>query len=232
MELKYKHIFFDLDHTLWDFEKNSQETLEHLYHHYGLKNFGVQHPDDFIVVYEKINHAMWAQYNRGEIDKATLREKRFTDSFAALGVNKEHIPQGIWQLYLDICPTKTNVFPHALEVLEYLHDRYTLSIITNGFEETQHRKLSHSGIAPFINHVLTSESIGFAKPDPRIFEHLLSTHGAGNHEAIMIGDNIETDIGGAKAAGIDHIFFNPEKIPHSHSVQAEIHSLLQLKELL
>lgn len=232
MELKYKHIFFDLDHTLWDFEKNSQETLEHLYHHYGLKDFGVQHPDDFIAVYEKINHAMWAQYNRGEIDKATLREKRFTDSFAALGVDEAHIPQGIWQLYLDICPTKTNVFPYALEVLEYLHGRYTISIITNGFEETQHRKLNHSGIAPFINHVLTSESIGFAKPDPRIFEHLLNTHGAGSHEAIMIGDNIETDIGGAKAAGIDHIFFNPEKTPHSHAVQAEIHSLLQLKELL
>lgn len=232
MELKYKHIFFDLDHTLWDFEKNSQETLEHLYHHYGLKNFGVHHPDDFIAVYEKINHAMWAQYGRGEIDKATLREKRFTDSFAALGVDEAHIPQGIWQLYLDICPTKTNVFPHALEVLEYLHNKYTLSIITNGFEETQHRKLSHSGIAPFISHVLTSESIGFAKPDPRIFEHLLNTHGADIREAIMIGDNIETDIGGAKAAGLDHIFFNPEKMPHSYVVQTEIHSLLQLKELL
>lgn len=232
MQNKYEHIFFDLDHTLWDFEKNSQETLEHIYHQYKLKDFGVHHPDAFIEVYEKINHAMWDLYNRGLMDKATLREKRFTDSFIALGVDAAHVPQGIWEQYLAICPTKTNLFPHAIEVLQYLNQKYTLSIITNGFEETQHRKISHSGIAPYISHMVTSEKAGFAKPDPRIFEYVISLNNTTPSLTIMIGDNADTDIGGAKAAGIDHVFFNPLQQQHGHTMQHEIHSLLQLKDIL
>jgi len=232
MKKKYKHIFFDLDHTLWDFEKNSEETLVHLYYHYGLKNYNVTHPDIFIETYRRINHQMWDLYNRGLIDKETLRKKRFTDAFAELGIGEDKIPGDIWDLYLQICPTKTNLFPHAIEVLEYLHGQYCISIITNGFEETQHRKIRHSGIAPYITHLLTSEKAGFAKPDPRIFQHLAQLCRADFCDTIMIGDSIEADINGAKAAGIDHVFFNPEKIEHQYELQHEIHSLLFLKDIL
>lgn len=232
MPQKYQHIFFDLDHTLWDFEKNSEETLEHLYHHYQLQNWGIEGPSPFIDTYRRINHQMWDAYTKGEISKDTLREERFTRSLIELGVPPAEIPNGIWQLYLDICPTKTNLFSHALEILRYLAQYYTLSIITNGFEQTQQKKIEHSGIAPYIKHLVTSEKTGFAKPDPRLFFHVLEINKAQANEAIMIGDNITTDIGGAITCGIDHVFFNPEKTEHSHTVQHEIHTLLQLKEIL
>lgn len=232
MQKEYKHVFFDLDHTLWDFEKNSEETLVHLYHLYNLKDYGVAHPDLFIEQYRRINAQMWVLYNQRKISKSTLRVKRFEDAFVALGVHRQDVPQGIWEQYLQICPTKTNLFPHAIEVLEYLSQKYTLSILTNGFEETQHRKLHHSGIGKYFTHLLTSENYGYAKPDPRIFEQLLQLNNATAKDTIMIGDNIDTDINGAKAAQIDHIFFNPEKTPHTHTVDREIHQLIQLKEIL
>lgn len=232
MQKEYKHIFFDLDHTLWDFEKNSEETLVHLYHHYKLKDFGVTHPDIFIEKYRAINAQLWHLYNRREITKDVLRVKRFEDAFIELGVNPQDVPKGIWQLYLQICPTKTNLFPDTIEVLEYLSQKYTLSILTNGFEETQHRKISHSGIAQYFTHLLTSENYGYAKPDPRIFEQLLQMNDAEAPQTIMIGDNIDTDIKGAMAAQIDSVFFNPEKTPHEHTVEREIFQLIELKEFL
>lgn len=232
MPREYKHIFFDLDHTLWDFEKNSEETLEHLYHHYNLVNWGIEHPGLFISTYRRINDAMWAAYSRGELDKQTLREARFSNALIELGVPNEELPTGIWQLYLDICPTKANLFPHALEVLGYVSERYSVTILTNGFEETQQRKLHHSGIKPFVHHLITSEKLGFAKPDRRIFEHGMALNNAQQHDVLMIGDNIETDIEGARGAGIDHVFFNPAKNSHQHDIQTEIHSLHQLMDIL
>jgi putative hydrolase of the HAD superfamily len=232
MQKKYKHIFFDLDHTLWDFEKNAEETLVHLYHHYKLKSFGVKSPDIFIEKYREINAQMWVLYNKREITKDVLRVKRFEDAFMELGVDQKDIPHGIWDLYLEICPTKSHLFDGAKDLLEYLNGKYTLSIITNGFEETQHRKLKYSDIGKYFTHMLSSEKFGIAKPDPKIFNHLLQLNKASNTETIMIGDNMETDIKGAKAAAIDHVFFNPDKSDHNHDVEKEIHHLLELKEII
>ncbi len=232
MQKKYKHIFFDLDHTLWDFERNAEETLVHLYHHYKLHTFGINHPDIFIEKYREMNAKMWVLYSKQEITKDVLRVKRFEDAFVALGVDLKDVPQGIWDLYLDICPTKTHLFDGAIEVLEYLNNKYTLSIITNGFEKTQQRKLKHSNMGKYFTQMLTSEKFGVPKPDPKIFKHLLQLNNASSNETIMIGDNIDTDIKGAKTAQIDHVFFNPEKTPHNHEVEKEIHHLLALKEML
>lgn len=232
MQKEYKHIFFDLDHTIWDFEKNAEETLVHLYHHYKLNSFGVSSPDVFIDKYREINAQMWVLYNKREITKETLRVKRFEDAFMELGVSPKDVPQGIWDLYMEICPTKTNLFDGAIDVLEYLNSKYTLSILTNGFEETQHRKLKHSDIGKYFTHMLSSEKFGIAKPNPEIFNHLLELNRTSNIETIMIGDNYSTDIQGAKAAQIDHVFFNPEKNQHNHEVEKEIHHLLELKEII
>lgn len=232
MQKEYKHIFFDLDHTIWDFEKNAEETLVHLYHHYKLDTFGVSHPDVFIDIYREKNAALWVLYNNRQITKDVLRVKRFEDAFTALGVDVKDVPHGIWDLYLEICPTKTNLFDGAIELLDYLDAKYTLSIITNGFEETQHLKLKHSNIGKYFTHMLSSEKFGVAKPDPKIFNHLLGLNNAANTDAIMIGDNFDTDIMGAKAAQIDHVFFNPEKTTHSYQVDKEIHHLLELKEII
>ncbi len=232
MQKEYKHIFFDLDHTLWDFEKNANETLEHLYFHYKLKEFGIAHPDLFVERYHVINDKMWDLYSKKLISKDELREKRFENALIDLGMSPQEIPDGIWQLYLEICPTKTNLFDGAKDLLEYLNGKYTLSIITNGFEETQHKKLKHSDIGKYFTHMLSSEKFGIAKPDPKIFNHLLQLNKASNTETIMIGDNMETDIKGAKAAAIDHVFFNPEKNNHNHDVEKEVHHLLELKEII
>lgn len=232
MAKTYKHLFFDLDHTLWDFEKNSEETLVHLYYHYGLKELGIHHPDRLVETYRRINHHLWDLYNRGLIEKKVLREKRFTDSLMELGVEEDKVPQGMWELYLQICPTKTNLFPGALEMLEYLSEKYQLSVITNGFEETQGRKLHHSGLASYFKYLLTSEKAGYQKPRPEIFNMLLEMNQAACTETIMIGDNYEADICGAVAAGLDHVYFNPERTVHEYNIQVEIHSLYQLKDLL
>lgn len=229
---QYTHIFFDLDHTIWDFESNAQETLKELYVIYDLVNKGDFTPEDFIATYKVVNRQMWQLYEQGKMDKQTLREKRFHDSLSQLGVNKEDIPEHIWDDYLKICPEKTILMPHATEVLGYLVDKYPMTIITNGFQQTQERKLISSDLGKYFKGMVTSESVGYQKPDRRIFEHALKQSGSSITETIMIGDSHNTDIQGARNMGLDHIWYNPHKMEHNYDVMHEINSLLELKEML
>ena len=207
-----KHIFFDLDHTIWDFDRNAQETLTELYEQYNLKGLGLTSCTDFIDLYTTNNHNLWQQYHLGEITKEKLREDRFRKTFLALGIKPEHVPHQFEDDYVRMSPTKTNLFDGAEKVLAYLQNKYHLHIISNGFKETTLTKMHVSGLNPYFKNVIISEDVGVNKPNKLIFEHALAKAAATKEESIMIGDSIEADIRGAQDFGMRAIFFNPHNV--------------------
>lgn len=223
-----KHIFFDLDHTIWDFDRNAQETLLELYEVYQLQALGLHSPHEFIERYTENNHRLWAQYHLGQISKETLREERFRTTFLELGVKPEQVPHQFEADYVKISPTKTNLFAGANKVLAYLQQKYQLHIISNGFKETTLTKMHLSGLNPYFTQVIISEDVGVNKPDKAIFEHALQKAQAVKEESIMIGDSLEADIRGAQAFGLQAIFFNPLKISKPEDVEWQIFHLEEL----
>lgn len=229
---KYKAIFFDLDHTLWDFEMNSVEAISELYDLYDLKNLGVNEKELFIKTYKTINTQMWDQYSKNQISKQDLRNGRFYKTLCEFKIADEKLSTLLSDDYLNICPLKQNLFPGTITLLEYLIEKYNLHIITNGFKEVQYLKIKNSGLDKFFDHIHISEEIGFKKPEPEIFHYAVSKSGTIHENCIMIGDNADTDIKGAINAGIDHILFNPENIKTSHEVKKSICHLNELHHIL
>lgn len=228
---KYKHLYFDLDHTLWDFEKNCAETLSELFLHFNLSRYGIE-VNAFIEAYQKVNYQMWHEYNRGRLQKNRIRSERFGNTFELLGLNRNEVPAGMNEEFLKRCPSKGNVIPFAHETLTYLSEKnYTLHIITNGFKETQHIKISSSNLDSYFDKVINSEICGFSKPDRKIFDYAIALSEADCKECIMIGDDLYTDIQGAKNAGMDAIYYNPKKNPHNETVTFEISCLSELMKI-
>ncbi|KQB99591.1 YjjG family noncanonical pyrimidine nucleotidase [Pedobacter sp. Hv1] len=223
-----KHIFFDLDHTIWDFDRNAQETLLELYEAYELKALGLHSAQDFIDRYTENNHQLWAKYHLGEITKETLRTERFRNTFLELGVSPELVPQQFEDDYVRISPTKTHLFAGAEKVLTYLQKKYQLHIISNGFKETTLTKMEVSGLNPYFTQVIISEDVGVNKPNKAIFEHALAKAAAEKQESIMIGDSLEADIRGAQAFGLSAIFFNPLNVEKPADVTWQISNLEEL----
>ena len=229
---QYKHILFDLDHTLWDFERNSSETLHELFKTHHLSKYGDFSAEDLVTKFKEINSRLWNLYDQNEIDKEFLRDERFRLILQELGTNDDMVSAQLSNDYLHLCPAKEHVIPHAFEVLDYLYSRYQLHIITNGFIEVQEKKLLFSKLKKYFTKIITSEEAGHKKPNRGIFEYALELLGASNKDCIMVGDNIETDIRGAISFNLDIIFFNPDKIAHEEKVTHEITSLMELKDIL
>lgn len=230
--MKYKHVFFDLDRTLWDFETNSAEMLTELIGRYKLREKGLSSTEAFLGVYRKINHDLWDDYRRGLIDKATLRHERFKRALQQFGLYEQQLCDNFNNDYVRESPLKTTLFPHAKECLTYLTGKYKVHIITNGFEETQHIKIRHAELGHYFTEVITSERAGYKKPDKRIFDYSLSAAGADPGNSLMIGDHFELDINGARNAGIDQCFFNPSGEVVSGTSTYEIRSLGELIDIL
>lgn len=229
---KYKHIFFDLDHTLWDFDKNAEETISELYHFYKLKDLGLHAADIFIETYTKNNYKLWADYHLGKITKQQLRETRFKSTFIELGLDETCIPLQFEDDYVKICPTKTNLFPLAHETLSYLQQKYQLHLISNGFKESTEYKVKNTNLQPYFKNIIISEVVGFNKPDKAIFKHALELADGQISESLMIGDSIEADIRGAMNYGIDAIYFNPNNLDVPEDVSWQINHLSKLTEIL
>lgn len=228
----YKHILFDLDHTLWDFEKNSTEALLEVYDHYQFSRYNKFTAIEFVLRFKEVNASLWEQYNLNKIEKEYLRNERFKLTLKGLGIREDEIPFEIGEMYIRLCPVKPHVIPHSFEVLEYLKPKYKLHIITNGFDDVQDIKLSHSKLKDYFDFIFTSERAGHKKPSKEMFEKAIEWLGADVDECIMIGDNPVTDIQGAINASLDVIYFNPENIPHTLPVTYEIRSLIELKKIL
>jgi putative hydrolase of the HAD superfamily len=228
----YQHVFFDLDRTLWDFEINSHETLIELIDKYKLVEKGISSSNTFIEEYYKINDQLWEEYRQGTINQETLRFERFNRALLKYEITDLELIKNIGNDYVYLSPLKTNLVPHTIEILDYLKSKYDLHIITNGFEEVQHIKLSNSGISNYFSEIITSERAGFKKPDKRIFDYSLSATNSTREKSIMIGDCINADILGAKNAGIHQIYFNPNDNSHQEEITHEINSLIELKKIL
>ena len=200
-----KHIFFDLDHTLWDFEKNSALTFDKIFKtHQVAVNL-----DDFLKVYEPINLKYWKLYRDEEIDKTRLRYGRLKHTFDEISFKVDDDLIGKLSIdYIAYLSSFNHLFDGTVELLNYLQPKYQLHIITNGFEEAQHKKMASSNIQQYFKTVTNAESAGVKKPNPIIFDYALKLANAQSNESLMIGDNYEADIEGALKVGYDAIFFN------------------------
>ncbi len=203
------NLFFDLDHTIWDFETNANETLRELYHFYELHKFSSNSEDDFLAIYHKNNDKLWDLYRQHKIEKPLLRTKRFTDTFIEMGVKEADVPTSIWDHYLEVCPTKTALIPGAIETLDYLASRYRLHLITNGFAETQRRKLKNSRLDHYFDTLTISEEVGVQKPHPLIFSTALKNAGSKESTSTYVGDNEIADVMGGLNSGWKVFWYNP-----------------------
>lgn len=221
-------IFFDLDHTLWDFERNSALTFQKIFHEAEIE----VSLSKFLEVYVPLNLAFWKLYRENKINKTELRYQRLKTTFDSIGyeINDEVIDI-LSAAYITNLVAYNNLLPYTVEILNYLKPKYKLHIITNGFEEVQTRKLVNSKISGYFNQVINSEMAGVKKPNPEIFELALQKANARADRSLMVGDNIEADILGAKAVGFHALHFNAHNDPkHEHCVM--IHNLREIKNYL
>jgi putative hydrolase of the HAD superfamily len=232
MQGKYQHLFFDLDHTLWDFEKNSRQALVELYQNYNWEQALEVPVEAFLETYYQKNDEMWALYREHKIDKATLRHRRFAESFGKYGYKHDEKVESFESEYILKAPLNTALFPGCIEMLDILEEHFTLHIITNGFQESQHIKMEKSGLTPYFQNIITSDKIGVNKPDAKIFMEAMRLAGSKRENSLMIGDNLHADILGAKGVGMDQVFFNPKQDQHQEKVSYEIKSLMELPPLL
>lgn len=223
-----EHVFFDLDHTLWDFDRNSALTFDKIFKQNQL-DLDIK---TFLLHYEPINLNYWKLYRDEKIDKQNLRYKRLKDTFDAAGYLVDDVTiDRLSEEYITNLSTFSHLFEGAFEILDYLKASYQLHIITNGFEEAQQHKMNSSNIASYFRTVTNCESAGVKKPHPQIFEHALRSADAIPNESLMIGDNYEADILGAKDAGFNVILFDYHKAEIDSDI-TKIDHLLQLKQYL
>lgn len=228
----YTDVFFDLDHTLWDFEKNSRETLTELFFEFGLNDIMDLDAPFFIDQYEQINKELWNDHLSGGVSREVLRYERFRRVLNAHDIFDEPLIRGVSEYYLEKSPKKKHLFPGTIKVLEQLSGRYGLHIITNGFTLVQHTKLEESKLSGFFQHIITSEVAGANKPDRLIFDYALQKASSKSSESIMVGDAFQADILGAKSAGMDQVWFNPKKVVEEGNATYEIDHLEKLLDFL
>ena len=231
--MPYNDLFFDLDHTIWDFELNSKETLWDLHQKYALAAKGINDFDTFYSQYSVHNHRLWDRYTKGFIKQEELRWKRIYLSLLDYKIADEALAKNMSHDYLDILPNKKNLFPYTIEILEYLKGKeYKMHLITNGFESVQFKKIKNSNLADYFIEVITSEASNSLKPQKEIFEYALKSANAKVENSIMIGDNESADIQGAINAGMDSVFVNHLQVKPTVPATYTITHLKELENLL
>ena len=221
-------VFFDLDHTLWDFEKNSALTFEKILYEQSVS----VDLEQFLTIYVPVNLAFWKLYRDEKIGKEELRYQRLKTTFDELQYPIED--EKIDRLAIDYIAHLSNynhLFPNTMDILEYLKPKYNLHVITNGFQEIQEKKMRNSGILNYFKHVVNSEMAGVKKPNPYIFQMALTRAGVHPECAIMVGDNLEADILGAQAVGFHTLHFNAHNEP-VHDYCQMINDLSEIKMYL
>lgn len=227
--MKIEHVFFDLDHTLWDFEKNSDLTFHKLFKDYSID----LEVSSFLAVYKPINLKFWRLYREEKISKENLRYQRLKEAFDVVNYDASDDLINVLAIkYIEIMPNFNHLFVGTFDILDYLKEKYQLHIITNGFEEVQSRKMKSSNIDHYFNQVITSESVGVKKPNPRVFEYALNIANASKENSIMIGDSIEADIEGALNFGLKAIHCDFENTGDINTLFDTVTSLSDLKQYL
>lgn len=229
---RYKHVFFDLDRTLWDFDAAAEVAFERIYDKYGLKSLGIPSAHEFHEVYHPLNEQLWVLYRSDQITKDELNRIRFLKPLEHYGIHDVELADHLSEDYVYWSPRIVRLVPGTMELLDYLKPKYHLHLITNGFQEVQHTKLSGSGLEPYFETLTVSEEVGVKKPNPEIFRYALKKAGATAEESIVIGDEMAVDIDGARAAGIDQILFNPSGEAVEGERTFEVKSLLEIMGIL
>ncbi len=228
----YKHIFFDLDRTLWDFDAAAEVAFERIYEKYNLKNLGIPSAHEFHEVYHPLNERLWELYREDKITKENLNRTRFVLPLEHYGIHDTDLADHLSEDYVYLSPRIVRLVPGTMELLDYLKPNYHLHLITNGFQEVQHTKLNGSGLEPFFETLTVSEEVGVKKPNPEIFHYALRKAHATVGESLMIGDEMAVDIDGARAIGMDTVFLNLKREEVEGKSTFEVYDLLKIKELL
>lgn len=230
---KYNYIFFDLDHTLWDFDRNSTEVLEELYEVYALHRYPATSSTRFISAFQRINTALWTAFEQGLIPHQHIRENRFKIVLEELGIPDTSPSLRMNDDFLDRLPLKSNLIYGARDILDFATDQgYILNIITNGFAKVQESKLMSSGIRHYFHHVITHEAALANKPDARIFNYAMNLAGAEVSNCLMVGDSWNADVIGAANVGMDVAFFNPLNLKSSDKATYQFRELRELMNFL
>lgn len=230
---KYQHIFFDLDNTLWDFDRSSILAFDKIYEIFNLINYGIPSAKDFHTTYFDHNNRLWDLYRKGEIDKDFLKIERFRLPLKDYGIVDEKLSIDLGESYTDYAARLVALVPNTMEVLNYLKEKnYKIHLITNGFLEVQSIKMKASGLDKMIDSSFVSEEVGFKKPDHRIFFHAMNEVGGNIENSVMIGDDLSVDIIPAKEIGMKHIYFNRKKISHNEMLDYEIFDLIEICKIL
>jgi len=230
--MRYKHIFFDLDHTLWDFDKNAKASLTDVFYEFDLRRFGVRDTHHLQEVYMPINQRMWGEYRRGEIDAETVKFGRFRETLKQFNVLDTGIAMEIKEFYLKQLPTKGALMPNTMETLEYLKGKYKLHIVTNGFRAVTDEKISFSNIGGFFESTLSAEEVGVLKPNKKVFMKAFEMNNAHAAESLFVGDSIVADVEGAQQVGMDQVYFNPHRKAHESSPTYEVFDIGELTNFL
>lgn len=228
--MKINTVFFDLDETIWDYRANAEDTLVDLFYSNNLNtHFNLE---DFIRVFFEVNRELWDLFDQQKIDKSVIRERRFKIVLERLESADTDLSMLLQDQFMDQCPQKTKVFPNAIEVINKLFTHFDLHIITNGFENIQHHKLKSAGVGHLFKELITSEMAGAQKPDPKIFNLALKRANSVAQKSVMIGDNLFTDVMGARNVGMEAIYFNPEKELHTENIQFEVNDLCEILDIV
>jgi len=228
----YRHIFFDLDRTLWDFDAAAEMAFEKIYDQYHLKELGIPSAHEFHMVYHPLNEKLWELYRANQITKDELNHTRFMKPLEHYGIHDDELADRLSEDYVYWSPRIVRLVPGTMELLDYLKPKYHLHLITNGFQEVQHTKLNGSGLGPYFETLTVSEEVGVKKPNPEIFQYALAKAHAAPEESLMIGDEMDVDINGARAANMDQIFFNPSGENTIGERTYEVRNLLDIMKIL
>ena len=231
--MKYKTIFIDLDDTILDTNAISRESLEELYRDCHFDRFFPTF-DDYFAIYMPNNLKLWKSYRDGSVSKEELIIERMLYPLRPFGIDDTQFALDLNQNFLHRTTMKSKLLPHTIDVLEFLHAKYKLYILSNGFEEVQYKKIANSGLSPFFDGIVLSDEIGFNKPSPEIFDYALKKAQTTAKESLMIGDSIEADILGARNCNIDQVWcdFGVEEFDDNFEPTYRITSLLELKIIL
>lgn len=228
----YKHLFIDLDDTLWDTFNNNKESLKEVYDIYEFDRSYAS----FEVFFDRwfpYNNHLWDLYRQDKISKQQLVTKRFEHMVEPMGITDPDFIQQLNKEFLQRSSSKSGLLPFALDILHYLQDKYTLHILSNGFREVQYKKMDNSGLTSFFDKIILSEDAGANKPSKDIFDYALSITSANREEVLMIGDSWEADIVGAHQSNIHQVWYNPHRLcPSDFTPTYEITNLQELQNIL
>ncbi|MDR0420345.1 MAG: YjjG family noncanonical pyrimidine nucleotidase [Prevotellaceae bacterium] len=231
--MKYKHILFDLDRTLWDFDTDTRDTVKEIFYNCRLDET-ITDFDEWFRTYKMHNIRLWEDYALGKITKTTLRNTRFYLAFKDFGIDDKELGIKFGEKFIEKIPDRTTLFPNTHEVLTYLvNKKYQLHVVTNGFNEIQFKKMEAADIKKYFTKIFTAENTGYNKPHSKFFQYVISSLHSSKKEAIIVGDDFVSDISGAKKFGIDQIYLKSANVPEPPEKPTFlINSLIELKNIL